>query len=427
MLSTPRHHIDSEGRHSINAAIVRFQQVNSVPSPASTPSHTRAIVFLAIAGFASQSMVRSSDSLLPQVAADMGTTVGVASIIVSAYSLMHGSVQLFIGPIGDRYGKYRMAAITCAGASLFVALCGFTENLTMLTLARICSGAFAGWIIPMGMAFVGDVVPYERRQQVLARYLSGQISGQLFGQAAGGILGDFLGWRGVFFVLAGILAVAALCLFRELLTNPLTRTPPHEAAEGRGFIASNQVVLRNPWARMIICLAFLEYGCMFGAFAYIGADLRTRFDLSYALIGLAISAFAVGGLIYSGSVKVLVARFGQAGLAAGGGILICVAYLALVAAPVAWVAPIAIVFTGLGFYMLHNTFQTNATQMTPEARGTAVGLFSAALYLGQTAGVALAAPFIDVHGAQPIFIVSGIALAGVGLFFSSRLRRRAAA
>ena len=42
-------------------------------------------------------------------------------------------------------------------------------------------------------------------------------------------------------------------------------------------------------------------------------------------------------------------------------------------------------FIGLGFYMLHNTLQTNATQMSPEARGTAVALFSSALYLGQTA------------------------------------------
>ena len=47
---------------------------------------------------------------------------------------------------------------------------------------------------------------------------------------------------------------------------------------------------------------------------------------------------------------------------------------------------------GLGFYMLHNTLQTNATQMAPQARGTAVALFSSALYLGQSLGVALAAP-----------------------------------
>ena len=49
----------------------------------------------------------------------------------------------------------------------------------------------------------------------------------------------------------------------------------------------------------------------------------------------------------------------------------------------------AITAIGLGFYMLHNTLQTNATQMTPEARGTAVAIFSSALYLGQTLGVAV--------------------------------------
>ena len=60
------------------------------------------------------------------------------------------------------------------------------------------------------MAFVGDVMPYERRQQVLGRFLSGQILGQLFGQAAGGVLGDWFGWRNVFFLLAGLLALAAV-------------------------------------------------------------------------------------------------------------------------------------------------------------------------------------------------------------------------
>ena len=75
-------------------------------SPEAAPSQTRPIVFLAIAGFASQAMVRSADSLLPQIASDMGVLVGVASIIVSVYSLIHGSVQLIMGPIGDSFGKY---------------------------------------------------------------------------------------------------------------------------------------------------------------------------------------------------------------------------------------------------------------------------------------------------------------------------------
>jgi predicted MFS family arabinose efflux permease len=387
------------------------------------PSQTRAIVLLAVAGFASQSMVRSADSLLPQIASDLAVTVGAASIIVSAYTLMHGSMQFVIGPIGDRFGKYATITVMCALSALTVAACGLAGSLTTLTLARIAAGATASWIIPLGMAFIGDVVPYERRQQVLGRYLTGQISGQLFGQAAGGIVGDWLGWRAAFFIHAAIFAVAALALFRELATNPTTR-PDTRSARGRGFAADYRTVLANPFARFILVVSFLEFAFMFGAFAFVGADLHLRFGLSFTMVGLMVGFFGLGGLIYAGTVRQLVGWLGQAGLAMNGGFILGAAYLMLALAPVWWIAPIAVTMIGLGFYMLHNTLQTNATQMSPEARGTAVGVFSAALYLGQTAGVAGFAPVVDRTGAPTVFVAAAILLPTLALWFSGRLKRR---
>ena len=54
--------------------------------------------------------------------------------------------------------------------------------------------------------------------------------------------------------------------------------------------------------------------------------------------------------------------------------------------------------------MLHNTLQTNATQMTPQARGTAVAIFSSAIFIGQTVGVGIGALVIDRLGAVPLFV-----------------------
>jgi predicted MFS family arabinose efflux permease len=382
-------------------------------------------VFLAVAGFASQAMVRSADSLLPQIAGDLGVTVGAASIIVWAYTVMHGSMQLVIGPIGDRFVKYRVIAIATALCAVIVMLCGFAQTLTTLTLARVASGACAAWIIPMGMAFIGDVTPYEQRQQVLGRYLSGQISGQLFGQAAGGILGDLLGWRSMFFVLAAIFALAALALFRELAVNPTTRPPRHAEAGSRSLAADYAAVLGSPWARTLMFAVAAETALTFGAFAYVGADLHLRFGLSFTLVGLVVGTFGIGGLIYAATVKQLVGRFGQQGLARYGSFILGVAYVMLALAPSPWIAPISVTLIGLGFYMLHNTLQTNATQMTPEARGTAVSLFSAAVYFGQTLGVALAAPVVDRTGAAPLFIVVAVLLPLLGLWFGAQVRRRA--
>lgn len=52
---------------------------------------------------------------------------------------------------------------------------------------------------------------------------------------------------------------------------------------------------------------------------------------------------------------------------------------------------------GLGFYMLHNALQTQATQMAPQARGSAVTLFACLLFFGQSTGVLLVAQTVD-HG-----------------------------
>jgi MFS transporter, YNFM family, putative membrane transport protein len=361
-------------------------------------------MLLAVAGFASQAQVRVTDSLLPQIAGDFHTTVGAAAMVVTSYAIAHGSIQLIIGPFGDRLGKYRAVAVMCAIGTVLVALCGIASSLPQL-------------------AYIGDVTPYEARQPILGRYLTGQILGQLFGQAAGGVLGDLVGWRNVFFVLSGMFALATVGLAYELVTNPLTREPSHPNETTRGFLNDYVAVLTTPFARIVIIAAFIENALLWGAFAYIGAHLRSRFGLSFTLIGLTVGCFGIGGLIYAASVKLLVLRLGQVRLAIAGGFSIAAGYIALCLAPVWWLAPIGTILIGLGFYMLHNTMQTNATQMTPQARGTAVALFSSAIFVGQTAGVATGAFIIDRAGAVPLFLAAAAALPALALWFAWELKR----
>ena len=390
-------------------------------SPQSTP--TRSIILLAVAGFASQAQVRVMDSLLPQIAADLHTTVGVAAMVVTAYAVTHGSIQLVIGPVGDHFGKYRTVALMCAVGAILVAICGLVSTLPQLALARLATGAAAGWVIPISMAYVGDVTPHDRLQPILARYLTGQILGQLFGQAAGGVLGDLMGWRNVFFVLAGMFALATAGLVFELVVNPLTRRRQQSGKGWQGFVGEYSVVLSNPFARAVLLAAFVEGALMWGAFAYIGADLRLRFGLTYTLVGIAVACFGIGGLIYAAMVKVFVRRLGQIRLAIGGALVLAAAFIEIAIGPVWWLAPVATTAIGLGFYMLHNTLQTNATLMTPEARGTAVALFSSALYVGQTIGVAIGALVIDRLGATPLFLGSAVALPVLAIWFAGELKR----
>ena len=383
----------------------------------------RAIAAMALASFASQAMVRSADTLLPQIAVDFAVSVGAASIIITVYAVTHGTMQFVVGPIADRVGKYRTVAIACALCAAAVALCGLAQSLGGLTAARFLSGATAAWILPIGLAFVGDVVPYEQRQQVLGRFLTGQVLGQMFGQTAGGIIGDHFGWRAMFFVLAAMLALAAVALCFELAANPVTR-PQRSSAKRQSLAADYRAVLGNSWARFILLVTGIEGALLQGIYPFVSADLHLSFGLSFTAIGIIVGAFAIGGLAYAALVRPLMRRLGQTGIALAGGIVMGLAFLTLAVEPVWYLAPLATLGVGLGFYMLHNTLQTEGTQMAPEARGTAVALFASVYFLGQTAGVALAAPVLDRYGARSLFMIAAVLLPVLALWFTRRLKRR---
>jgi predicted MFS family arabinose efflux permease len=87
------------------------------------------------------------------------------------------------------------------------------------------------------------------------------------------------------------------------------------------------------------------------------------------------------------------------------------------------VAP-ATLLAGFSYYMLHNTLQTHATQMAPTSRGLAVATFASSLFLGQAAGVALAAPVFDDTGGRPIFLAAGVLLLVLGIVLRALLIRR---
>ena len=104
--------------------------------------------------------------------------------------------------------------------------------------------------------------------------------------------------------------------------------------------------------------------------------------------------------------------------------MLTLSFLALALAPVWWLSFGAIAVIGLAFYMVHNTLQVNATQMAPTARATAIGIFSSALYVGQGAGVAAAAPIVDRYGAVPVFLIAALAWPLLCWWFAAKLRKR---
>jgi predicted MFS family arabinose efflux permease len=197
-------------------------------------------------------------------------------------------------------------------------------------------------------------------------------------------------------------------------------------ARWRQSAASAYGVLQDRWARIVLISVFIEGMAMFGALAYVGADLHQRFGLSLGVVGALLASFGAGALCFSIAAGRMVAWLGQPGLAALGAIALAAGYVMLAVMPWPWLAVPAIALIGLGFYMLHNTLQTNATQMAPETRGLAMSLFAFTLFSGQSTGVALAAPVMDRYGGQPIFLLTAVIILAIAFWFRRQLLRKPA-
>ena len=61
-------------------------------------------------------------------------------------------------------------------------------------------------------------------------------------------------------------------------------------------------------------------------------------------------------------------------------------YAALAALTLWWLVALALAVAGMAYYMLHNSLQTEATEIAPSARGSAVALFACGLFAGQGIG-----------------------------------------
>ncbi|MEP7308594.1 MAG: MFS transporter [Acidobacteriota bacterium] len=420
-----------------------------------------------MAAFMVQSDARVIDPLLHVIAKDFQTTPPSAAIVISSYALPYGLFQLFYGPLGDRIGKLRVMAACLAFFAVGTFACAFVPNLAIFAVLRFLTGVAAAAVVPMSLGYIGDNFPYEARQIALGRFMSALMMGQIAGSTLGGIFGQYFGWRNIFLVFGIVSVVVSGLLAREgrrfseprktarqfglpTLAVPLggsviflgmlglRSVALSRALEGLGvclliyaLVTQYGTLLKRPNALLVLGTVLLEGLFVFGGLSYLASSLTDRFDVNYAYAGLMAAGFGVGGLVYSFSVKRLVGKFGELGLLLLGGTLLGVAFVAIGLLPAwEWFIP-SVILLGMGYYTMHGTLQTRATELAPETRGTAISLFAFFFFMGQATGPLLLGGILKTAGYGPAFITSGIGLFSVAVIsrqlFASSKRRAAAA
>jgi len=412
------------------------------------------LIVLGAAAFMVQADARVIDPLLHAVATDFHTTPPAAAVIISSYALPYGLFQLLYGPIGDRVGKLRVMAVCLAVFSVGTFACAFVPSIPVFAILRFLTGVVAAAVIPMSLGYIGDKVPYQDRQISLGRFMSALMIGQIAGSSLGGLFGQYLGWRYVFVVLGVCAFGVSILLAREgrrhaepvnpdralgraILTVPaggllifggLVGVFPRGVSIALDAIGALLLMyalasqygglLKRPGAPLVLGTVLLEGLFVFGGLAYLASSLTDRFGINYLYAGLLVAGFGCGGLTYSVSVKKLVTRIGELGVLLLGGALLGIGFVLTGLLPAwYWFIP-AVVLVGMGYYTMHGTLQTRATELAPQMRATAISLFAFFFFLGQATGPQLLGFVVKSRGYAAAFVV-----AGVGLFATALVSR----
>ncbi|MFN3687970.1 MFS transporter [Salinarimonas sp.] len=368
------------------------------------------ILTFAVAGFASTFAGRITDPLVTVIAGDLAVSVKTIALLATAFALPYALIQPVLGPIGDGLGKLKVMRVCVGVLGLSLIAAAFAPDETSLFVLRIVSGAAAGGIIPLALAAIGDRVGMEGRQVAISRFLVAIILGQLAGTALSGLLAEWIGWRGVFVLSAAIagIAFAAVTLGARRQTSAPGRLDFGLAlARYRGLFAMVR-------ARALFSFVFVEAAAMFGVFPFIAVLLEARGAGGAAEAGIAIAAFAVGGLLYSALVRWLLRVVGSMRMIAAGGVLGAVALVGVALAADWRLMAASLGLLGFAFYLMHNSYQTQVTELTVEARGSATALHACFFFLGAACGPALVSLGFAAIGEIPTLVLCGLAILVLG-------------
>ena len=377
------------------------------------------LLILSLGGFAASMAARIVDPLVTAIAADFIMPVATVALLASAYTLPFSFSQTLLGPVGDAIGKSLMIRVALALLAVFLLASAFAPSFSTLMSVRILAGMAGAGIIPLSFALIGDTFAIAVRQVAMSRFLASTLVGQLVGSSAAGILAEWIGWR---YVLGLSALIAFLAAIAAILWLPRSNQPSNPI-DVREILQRYGRVLKNPRAYVCFCSVFLEGGAIYGVTPFIGDIMQQRQIGGLREAGFAVAGLGLGGLLYTLVVPLILKVATRMQMMRAGGILAGLSLMALAIPLSAWGISGVMVFLGIGFFLIHNSIQTEVTELLPAARASCFALHAFSFYLGQSVGPILYGQSLSYFGLQPSVLAGGFVLICVGFCINFFLKR----
>lgn len=221
---------------------------------------------------------------LPAIVEDLDTTRPMVQLTLSAFLAGLAVGQLVVGPLSDALGRRRLMLLGAAVALAAAVLAATAPGIGWLIAARLIQGLGSGACIVLSRAVVPDLAEGDRAAKAFALLMTIQGVAPVLAPVVGGFLAEPVGWRGLFWVLAGLAALqlaVVVLVIRE--SRPRSERSP---ATVRGILGNYAYVLASRGYRGYLVTFAASFTTLF---SYISASPF----LMQEQLGLSVRAYAV--------------------------------------------------------------------------------------------------------------------------------------
>ena len=173
--------------------------------------------------------------VLPRIAEQLHVDKETLGLLITVYAIGTGIFALLAGPVSDHVGRRRILRVGTAVMAAVLLLHQVASSFVSLLLLRTMAGASSGILAGAAVAYVGDVIPYERRGRAMGVVMSAMAFGQILGIPLGASLAEYAGYQAPFVSFGAIMVVAFGLTMTVLPKAPISDEEPLSL---RGAIAS---------------------------------------------------------------------------------------------------------------------------------------------------------------------------------------------
>ncbi|MFE2424355.1 MFS transporter [Streptomyces hokutonensis] len=225
--------------------------------------------------------------LLPEMAGDLGVSVSHAGLLITAFAIgmIVGGPTMAMATL--RLPRRRTLVLSLAVFAFGHVVAALSSSFTILLMARVVTALATGAFWAIGFVIATAAAGPGNSTRAVGVMIGGLTLANVVGVPIGSFVGQFTGWRGPFWALAVLSALAAAFVGRFI---------PSVEQRAEVSVRAELRALRQGRLWLALTAAVLLMGGVLATYTYITPLLTDRAGIAEGAVPLVLIAFGVGAL-----------------------------------------------------------------------------------------------------------------------------------